>query len=169
VPDQGRSDAKYPGDVGNIYFPACNPIHFRLSTDSRSHIARFRLRSPIVHSSPTLQLSVRNRTRRRTRFSIPMSHVNKSSGAYPSFLCSLIVQQPTFASIVAHYVIDIDLDRIRALIPVGIHLPYLFLCLASFHFANLPRVFPIFLASVSFVSQFYLVRIQSHYLSHSCL
>jgi hypothetical protein len=108
----------------------------RLSTDSQSHITRHRPRSPIILSSPTIQLLVRNCAHCPTRFSIPMSHVNKSSGAYLSFLCSLIVQRPTFASIVTHYVTNINSDRVRALIPVGLHLLYLFLCLASFHFTN---------------------------------
>jgi hypothetical protein len=126
------------------------------SIDSRSHIAQHRPRFPIVFSSPTFQLLVRNRTRRRTRFSIPMSHVNKSSGAYLSFLCLLIVQRPTFTSIVAHYVTDIDSDRVRALIPVGFHLPYLS-CFVSLHFISLTcleyfryswRVFPLFPSSI---------------------
>jgi hypothetical protein len=53
------------------------------------------------------------------------------------FFVHLLFKQPTFASIVAHYVTDIDSDCVRTLIPVGFHLPYLLLCLASFHFAKL--------------------------------
>jgi hypothetical protein len=39
--------------VGNIYFPACNLIHFRLFTDSRLHIVRHRSRYPFVFNFPT--------------------------------------------------------------------------------------------------------------------
>ena len=61
-------------------------------------------------------------------------------------------------------------DRIRVLIPIGISLPCMFLCVASVYFANLPRVSPILQASVPLASEFYLVDIRDSLLkSHMYL
>ena len=147
--DQGQSDAKYPRDVKNIYFPACNLTLFWLSTNSWLHTAR----SPLTLVSLTFaRLSACSHTCHWTRLPIPMSHVNKSNGAYLSCLCLLITWRPTFAPIVTCYVTESLSDHICALISIGFRLPYLLCYLTSLHFTNLPWIFPIFLASVPFVS-----------------